>query len=132
MVLEIGFSENKDMHRCFEIISEAFGDREAYINAMFPRHHTPEGRKIGGDRYIMTKNADPFSRFLKVTDTETGEIVGQAKWIVVGHEKPPEVALQGDWWDTEEDKIYAQHMYEAFLVGRRSAIRNAKGPLLGG
>ncbi|MCJ1472631.1 hypothetical protein MMC13_001280, partial [Lambiella insularis] len=114
-------------------MSEAFAG-EPYINALFPHHGTPEGRVIGGKRLLEAKKADPAARFLKITDTATDEIVGLVKWLVFekppGEKSPEEPELTGDYWDTEEEKEYAAYMYKQYLIPRRKAIREAKGPLV--
>ena len=129
MALSLDFSEDGDMHRIFGIFSDAFGDNEPYVDTLFPNHKTPAGREQGAERFLQMKHKDPHARFLKITDTATGEIIGQAKWLE--YEKVPEIPkLSGDYWETEEEKQYAVHLHAGFMVTRMDAIKAANGQIL--
>ena len=129
MALSLGFSEDGDMYRIFSIFSDAFGDNEPYVDALFPNHKTPAGREQGAERFLQMKHKDPHARFLNVTDTATGDIIGQAKWLV--YEKVPETPeLRGDYWETEEQKQYAAHLHAGLLAPRMNAIKAANGRIL--
>lgn len=131
MPLSLDLCTDEDLPRWTEIIFAAFAQEHIYIDALFPHHDTPSGLAAAVSRFTSTRNSNPIARFLKITDSTTGEIIGQGKWDI--HEtKPDEVALDGDFWDNEEDKTYAQQMFETYLIPRRRVLREAKGPVLGG
>ncbi|KAL8902644.1 MAG: hypothetical protein Q9207_004500 [Kuettlingeria erythrocarpa] len=77
------------------------------------------------------KNGDPNVTFLKVTDTDTGAMIAQAKlnvydWVVV----PEAVDLDGGgYWANDEDKEYARHLLREYLAPRRKAIEELSGRL---
>ncbi|MCJ1233238.1 hypothetical protein MMC14_001193 [Varicellaria rhodocarpa] len=111
MALTLSFCEDADMHRFFEILTTAFGMGHEYINTI--------------------KTADPTGKFLKVTDSETGEIIGVAKWNVYDGDVPPEDGLgTTEFWESEDMAAYADALYRAYLVERRAAVRESSGHLL--
>jgi hypothetical protein len=131
MTLELGVCEDADMHRCFEILSTAFGSEHEYINVLFPSHETSSGRIVGGQRLLHTKHTDPVATFIKVTDTSTGEIIGIAKWNIYNDVIPPEMGLgTTEFWDSKEMAEYADSIYRAYLKERRAATRESGGHLV--
>ncbi|KAL8952507.1 MAG: hypothetical protein Q9222_001575 [Ikaeria aurantiellina] len=118
------------MQRTFEILSLAFGHEHPYIDAVFPSHNTASGRKIGGERLLAIKNSDPNTTFLKVTDTNTGEMIAQAKWNIYDGEVPKKAELGGDFWAGQDEKEYAQYLFREYLGPRRSAIEACGGHLV--
>jgi len=129
MVLSLEFCEDNDMPRVFAIISDAFGEDHPHISVIFPNHKTINGRAQGAERLLQMKQNDPHSRFMKVTDTATGQIVGQATWLIY-NDHAEEVELCGDYWQNEEDRQYAAQLYRGYLAPRRDVIRSAKGPVV--
>ena len=117
------------MTRAFGIIAAAFG-HNPYMDGLYPAHNTPQGRSAGGERMLAFKKNDPDTYFLKATDTESEEIVGIAKWNIYNGTIPEEVGLDGEYWETEEDKEYANCLWAAYLVPRRNAIKGTKGHLV--
>ncbi|PQE16965.1 hypothetical protein CJF30_00003647 [Rutstroemia sp. NJR-2017a BBW] len=109
MPLEIHIPETPDeFYRMTEIRSLAFGREHAYIDMLFPRHWTHEGRLLTRDRLLDIKNNIASSRYVVVKDTETNEIIAQAKW----HYYPTESAgdiMNLDFVDgeSEEEKALA-------------------------
>ena len=131
MVLELALCEDADMHRFFEIVVDGFGTEHEYINVVFPAHETAAGRKVGGERFSALKKSDKYATFLKVTDKDTGEIIGAAKWNIYNGEIPPETGLgTTEYWETEEMAGYADAMYRLYLENRRKAIRDSGGHLV--
>ena len=130
MVLKVEHCTDADMDRTFAIISSAFANDHPYINAAFPKHSTPEGRGLGGERMLAIKRSDPNTTFLKVTDTDTGEMIAQAKWNIYDGVVPEEADIDGPFWETEDDKEYAQILCREYLIPRRRAIRDAGGKLV--
>ncbi|EPE36377.1 Acyl-CoA N-acyltransferases (Nat) [Glarea lozoyensis ATCC 20868] len=123
-------SSDTDMSRTFEIISTTFGNQHPYIEAVYPAHSTPEGRKRSTERLLAVKNTDPCCNFLKVVDTASGKIVAVAKWNIYDDHIPEEADLDGDWWENEEEKEFARVMYREYLVPRRRAIGELKGNVM--
>ena len=131
MVISVEFCDEADFYRIFSIVSDAFGDDQPYIDAIFPDHHEPSGRVRGSARFLEMKRIDPSNRFLKAIDTTTGEIMGHAKYIIFENGKPEERPLGGDFWKTADEKQYAAHLYEHYLEPRRKVVRSANGPVIG-
>ena len=129
MVLKVEPCEDKDMERAFTIVSLAFGHEHSYIDAVYPNHDTPSGRRIGGERMLAFKKSDPNTHFIKVVD-ETGHIVAMGKWNVYDGVIPEEQDVDGDFWKSEDDKEYAQYLYREYLRPRRKAIKKSDGHLV--
>ncbi|MCJ1347117.1 hypothetical protein MMC31_005338 [Peltigera leucophlebia] len=111
MAFKIEECNDTDMDRIFEIFSSAFGHEHPYIESVFPLHATPQGRRLGGQRMLAFKKADPNTTFLKVVETSTGDVVALAKWNISDGSIPDEFELDGDFWESENEKEYAQHMF---------------------
>ena len=131
MAIAVDFTDDADFYRIFSIISDSFGDDQPYIDIMFPNHHEHAGRVQGAQRLLQMKQSDAKNRFIKATDTGTGEIIGQAKWIVFANDQPEETPLTEDFWGTADEKDFAAHVYAAFVEPRRKVARSAKGPVVG-
>ncbi|KAL8811339.1 MAG: hypothetical protein Q9223_000357 [Gallowayella weberi] len=130
MVLKLEPCTDDDMDRTFAIVSSAFGHEHTYFDAVYPAHDTPSGRKNGGDRLLAIKHSDPLTTFLKVTDTDTGEMIAAAKWNIYDGVVPEEAELDGDYWEGEEEKEYAMYMFREYLGPRRAAIKASAGKLV--
>ena len=112
-------------------MSESFGLEHEYINVLFPGHNTPEGRRIGGERFLQAKRSTPTSTFLKVTDTATDEIIGAACWAVYNGVVPPDIGLgTTEFWDCEEEAEYAEELQRNYLQDRIKAVRESEGHLV--
>ena len=130
MPLQLDLCDDGDMPRAFTILSQAFAHEHPYFDYVFPKHDTPNGRKVGGERILAFKKGDPNTTFVKATDTETGIIVGVAKWNVYKGVVPDEIDMEGDYWDSEQDKKLAQEMWAGYLMPRRRAIKDTNGNLV--
>jgi hypothetical protein len=129
---EVQSCDEAEISRVFEIISLAFANDHEYFDAIFPAHDTPEGRKVGTERMLQIFHGDPFGNFLKAVDTKTGKIVGAAKWNVYKDgEIPPQPVLDGNYWDNEEDKEFAQALFRGFFEPRQRVIEETNGNLVG-
>ncbi len=129
MVFALELCEPSDMQNAFRLVSETFGHVQSYIDAVFPAHWTPIGRKQGGERLLHDLTSDPTVRFLKATDTETGNLAGLSKWYI--YEKDPiEDELEGDYWESDDSKAYAMHLYKEYYSNRRRVIRSSEKPIL--
>ncbi|KAL8396898.1 hypothetical protein RB594_003843 [Gaeumannomyces avenae] len=136
MPFEFGLCEPEDLERCFEVASLAFGHDHPYIDALFPAHDTPQGRADGA-RWLGSALHDPSgtgraARLCKAVDTDTGLIVGFAKWdIYDGFE--PDVgpgSLKGDQWRDKEAKEWADYIWWEFTRRRWTTLKESGGHLV--
>ncbi|CAG8981139.1 hypothetical protein HYALB_00005854 [Hymenoscyphus albidus] len=130
MTFKVEECDDSDMPHTFEIISQAFAHEHQYIDAAFPAHSEPASRANGASRMLSTKHQDPCAKFLKVIDQDTGTMIAQAKWNIYQNTIPPEFDLDGEFWDDEEEKEYAQLLCREYLLPRREAIRDSGGNLM--
>lgn len=131
MALQLGHCTDEDMSRVFELVSISFGHEHPFIEAVYPAHDSPSGRADGAERLLAIKKADPHTKFLKVTDTSTGKVVGISKWNVYDKAVPEEVTkFEGDYWATEDAKELAEWHLNEYLKLRRKAIRDSGGNLV--
>ncbi|KAL8938399.1 MAG: hypothetical protein Q9216_003916 [Gyalolechia sp. 2 TL-2023] len=130
MPLAVEPCTDADIERVFDIISDTFQHTAPFIEALFPRHDTPKGREAGRNRLLEQKHTDPSIRFIKVVDTDTRQIIGQANWQVL-EEIPTDESLEGDFWENENDKEFAQRLHDQYMIPRSRAIKTAGGKLLG-
>ncbi|KAL8855018.1 MAG: hypothetical protein Q9221_000215 [Calogaya cf. arnoldii] len=100
------------------------------MNALYPAHSTPSGRKTGAERFQDMYRTDPNTTFLKVTDMDTGEMIAQAKWNIYNGTMPEEVELDGDYWVDAEEKDYARYLFRQYQGPRRIAIKKSGGHLV--
>ena len=58
-----------DMPRASDVHMDAMGRVHVFVNEMFPRHWTPEGRSVARQRHQAVLNSSPSSfHHLKITD----------------------------------------------------------------
>ncbi|KAF2996520.1 hypothetical protein E8E13_006175 [Curvularia kusanoi] len=101
------------------------------MDAIFPSHDTPEGRSIGAERMLQMFHGDSYGHFVKVVEADTRTIVGAAKWNI--YEKgiiPPQPELNGDYWQSEDDKEFAQALFHEFFAPRQKVIERTNGNLV--
>lgn len=121
-----------DIPRFFEIVSLAFANDHEYVDAVFPAHTTPAGRKVGSERILDIFHGDPYGNFLKVVDKDTGAMVAAAKWnLYKGGEIPPQPEIGGDYWENEDEKEFAQCIFHAFFAPRQLVIEETGARLAG-
>ena len=130
MSLKVDVCADADMPRTFAIISAAFGHEHPYFDAVYPEHDQPLGRERGGERLLAFKHSDPNTTFLKVTDTNTKDLLAVAKWNIYDGVVPDEQLPDGPYWSSQEDKEYGQHMFHEYMVPRMNAIRQSGGRLI--
>ncbi|KAK4507524.1 hypothetical protein PRZ48_001259 [Zasmidium cellare] len=126
-------AEDADMPRIFEIAALAFARNEPIWDAQFPKHWTPEGRKVGGERMTLTKNSDPYTTYLKAVDVDSGKILGMAKWNIYQNTRPDPSKVKGwgdEWYETEAEQNYIKAMVPVFLAKRNAAIERTNGNLV--
>ena len=130
MSVVVELCSDGDMDRVFHIVSDTFKHDEPYIDAVYPKHDTPAGHIQGRNRMLEQKRTDSTVWCIKATDTRTGKIIGQANWLCI-EDKRVKDRLEGDYWDNEDEKEFAQHLYSQFAVCRRKAVQSASGPVWG-
>ena len=129
MPFKISPCDDVDIPLVFAIISTALGPIP-YMNALYPGHNEPSGREIGAKRMLDLKRTDPHSHFIKAVDTSSGEIVGVAEWILYNGNVPEELGMEGDYWNSMEDKSYANCLWKSYLAPRRQMIKETDGRLV--
>jgi hypothetical protein len=104
-----------------------------FVDACWPNNLDPEMQKLHANGFIFHKNMDPTVAWTKVTDTETGEIIGVAQWLILKDQKPPEFDFDGPpgTWENDTEKKYAQDIFRSFARHRRDVIRNEDLPIVG-
>ena len=131
MPISIGLCSDSDIDRVFTIVSDAFGRTEPYINFVFPNHDSPRGHEQARSRLRDLRNSDPTARLLKAVDNSSGDIIGQANWLIC-EKTLGNARLRNDlYWDDDEDRIFAQELYDQFKVHRTAFVEACKGPVLG-
>jgi hypothetical protein len=121
-----------DFDRLIEIQFAAFGQtgdspREPFMDWMYPNADTPSGQAAARDRTLKSLRSDHTATFLKVTDTDTGEIVGGAKWNVY-EKKPEQKRVEVNSFKGEE-REYAELVLGVFHRRRHEHV-TADGPYL--
>lgn len=124
-----------DFDRLFTIISTTFTQSQPIVQAFFPRHDTPAGHIYGRERLLLSHKTDPNARFVKATDTESGQIVGIAKWLVL-HEDPHfEVVNVGgereEGLRDDEEREFVRELLGQYFAPRASVVRKCGGKLVG-
>ena len=121
-----------DMPRVIVIMSEAFAHDHAYLDAIFPAHDTLQGRQRVGERLLYTKIVvgEPKVHFLKVVQTNSGQMIGMAEWEVYDGIVPEVENIDGDFWPSLDGKEYAQHMYCWYQSKTAEVARRNEGRLV--
>ncbi|KAH3909533.1 hypothetical protein HBH56_157750 [Parastagonospora nodorum] len=127
---EIQHCTEEDIPRVFELVSLSFGHDHEYMDAIFPHHDTPAGRKAGSERLLKSFHEDQHGVFLKLVETKSEKIVAAAKWnIYNGGPVPQQPELDGDYWQTEDDKEFAKGMFKEFFTARQRLIEETEAHL---
>ena len=124
MPLTVEFCSDKDFTlSLMDIIFDAFGGRSALMNAVHPENDTRAGREKA-QKFLYLLSTNPGQLWLKVVESETGEIVGVSQWAVYKDEKPQLTVLTGPAmnWNTAEDQEWAQALYASLLENRLQYI----------
>lgn len=80
----------------------------------------------------QTKNTDPHTRYMKAVDEDSGVVMGMAKWNIYDNSLPDLDTIKpiGDYWENDEEKMYATSMTQLFLEERNAAIKQSNGNLV--
>ncbi|KAK4497766.1 hypothetical protein PRZ48_010419 [Zasmidium cellare] len=135
--LKLDYVQPDDIPTVALLDRKAFYKNEhPYIETMHPDSGTPEGfdRKVEQWRERLN-HLLPNEHFLKVTDTETKQILLSGTWYTPCQiedsltKLTQEPKISGPYWKTEDDLAWAQHLSIRYTQRRRDAFRNNKGQL---
>jgi hypothetical protein len=132
MTYRVELVEDSDLDYIVPRMFEAMGNDYEFLNAMWPRHHTPDGQRKIVSRFLAGRDAAPNIKWIKAVAVDSGEIVGFAMWTVIDQKKPPEVDVDGPpgTWADEEEKRYCRALHRSLLAPRRKAIRENDLPIM--
>jgi hypothetical protein len=124
-------TEDEDFYKSAQFMFEAIHPN-GFVDACWPDNLTKEGQLRHAGGFIAHKNMDPTVVWTKVTEIDTGEIIGVAQWFVLRDQKPPEVDFDGPpgTWKDDTEKLYGQEIYRSFAKYRRETIRNSELPIV--
>jgi hypothetical protein len=121
MAYRIGHIEPTDFDTLVPPMFDAFGTHYEFVNALYPDHDTPRGRRAIVAKFRSMHKAAANTHWIKAVDTASGQAVGLAMWTSIEREeeKPPEKDLDGPpgTWPSEEVKEYCRAMHRD--VGRK-------------
>ncbi|PSN61539.1 hypothetical protein BS50DRAFT_153422 [Corynespora cassiicola Philippines] len=115
MTFVVATASDDDVREITRIMFKAYGGKNEYINAVFPRGLTEDGEQMTIQRLLFIKNLVSDVKWEKVSDPATGQIVGGAMWGLHQDAKPQKFGLDGPpgTWETEAEKEYAQALYNS-------------------
>ena len=127
MPLILSPASMSDMDELTKTQFAAFYPHEVFHDIIWPGPPTPENLAKNKNRQLAWMAADGHSTYLKVTDSETREIVAGAKWCVYDTDPNRGPQLTVDWYGEAgtEDRAYAQYLMDEFH-GRR--LERMTGP----
>ncbi|KAL9614716.1 MAG: hypothetical protein Q9204_008817, partial [Flavoplaca sp. TL-2023a] len=112
------------------IISTTFAHNAPIVDALYPHHDLPHGRASAIASLTREFESKPHARFLMAVDEETGEVVGQANWLIftAGEERMGEEGLLGEGaWDNGEEREWAELLYGGLVRQREGFIGEVVG-----
>lgn len=132
MPLKLGHPTDDEFAEFVPMTFEAMGGRSEFVNAVWPSGFTPAGQEMSRQRFLFLKTIDPSCRWVKVTDTDTNQIIGVAQWNVYEGQKPPEMIVDGPpgTWENDTEKEYAQELFKSYMAKRWQFIRENDVPLI--
>lgn len=81
-------TDNADFYNFAPLMFEAIHPN-GFVSACWPDNLNPEAQKLHASGFIAHKAMDPTVRWSKISNTETGEIIGVAQWLVIEGQKLP-------------------------------------------
>jgi hypothetical protein len=132
MPLKLGHPTDDEFASFVPMTFVAMGGRSEFVNAVWPGGFTKEGQEMSTSRFLFLKKTDSTSQWIKVTDTDTDEIIGVAQWNVYEGQKPPEMIVDGppETWPSETEKEYARELFKSYMQKRWVYIRENDLPLI--
>ncbi|KAH4006841.1 hypothetical protein HBI56_027440 [Parastagonospora nodorum] len=132
MEFEVAPASDDDVRQIIHIMFKAYGGKNEYINAVFPRGLTPEGEDLTAQRLLFIKNIAPGIKWEKVTDSANGSIVGGAMWALHEDAKPQRFPLDGPpgTWESDAEKEYAQALFNSLGVDEHKYYEENELPFM--
>lgn len=132
MPLTLGYPIDDEFAKFVPMTFEAMGGRSEFVNTIYPGGLTKEGQQKAKAGFLFLKGIDPSCKWIKVTDTDTNEIIGVAQWNVYESQKPPEMVVDGPpgTWKDDIEKEYAQDLFKSYMQKRWEFIRGNALPLI--
>lgn len=107
----------KDLDDIVRIMFDVFGG-QGLLQALFGVDDT-KARVKAKVELLEAMATDPTDIWLKVTDAESGKLIGAGNWKVVPTLRTKEqLETKVDYFDTEEDKAAAKEIIDDFLSRR--------------
>ncbi|KAF2439169.1 hypothetical protein P171DRAFT_132594 [Karstenula rhodostoma CBS 690.94] len=81
-----------------DMLFKAYDQSSAFVNAVYPHKLTEKGVEcldMVTARLQYLRDVDPSTKWYKITDTETGEVVSASQSNIYNKENPPEMMLNG-------------------------------------
>jgi hypothetical protein len=130
MGFEVAAASDDDVRQLIHIMFKAYGGKNEYINAVFPRGLTQEGEDLTAQRLLFIKSIAPGVKWEKVTDSNSGNVVGGAMWALHEDAKPARFPLDGPpgTWKTEQEKEYAKALFDSLGVDEHKYYEENKLP----
>ncbi|KAJ7138054.1 hypothetical protein C8R44DRAFT_868399 [Mycena epipterygia] len=129
MPITISPAVEADFRTLVDVNFDTFQPREhPVVDTLFPHHDTPAGRATAVQRYIGAATVDASGHYLKMVDDTTGQMIGQGRWGIVPpdpNQEYPAPTLKGDYWVSDEDRLFAQWCIGAYTERRRATFRKA-------
>lgn len=123
MVLIVEEAQEADIQRLLDIMYAAFS-KDPWDRIMYPQIPAPDARGASIARWRDEILIDSTMRFMKVVDTDIGEIVALARWNVYKVERP-----ESEWkstkprdWDEGTNVEAANEFYNAMCEKRQNVM----------
>lgn len=121
-----------DMPTVVAIMSDTFGHSQPAIDAIFPSHWTPPARTSIAERLSKRNRSDPLVHHLAIIEDSTQRIVGQATWFMrMPGMVHSEAELAGPYWESEDERMYANELVKAYFARRWRVFREDEGAVFG-
>ena len=106
------------------IISTTFAHNAPIVDALYPHHDLPHGRASAIASLTKEFESKPHARFLMAVDEETGQVVGQASWLILtsGEGRKGGEGLGEGVWDNGEEREWAELLYGGLVRQREGFI----------
>lgn len=132
MEFEVAAASDDDIRQIIHIMCKAYGGKNEYINAVFPRGLTQEGEDLTVQRLLFIKSIAAGVKWEKVTDSANGSIIGGAMWALHEDAKPQRFPLDGPpgTWESGLEKEYAQALFNSLGVDQHKYYEENELPFM--
>ena len=138
MVLVLDTVKDEDFPNFIDVMFDAVGQREPFVNACYPHGYKQdgqpdfEGRQEHAKIMLALWKEDPTQHWMKVTDTDIKKIIGVAEYQIYNdvNNKPAEDIIDAPdgYWDSAEDREWAQALFKSQFEDRWAFIRETQKP----